>query len=57
MRTGFPRTLALLLLSIASLAQAQPFFLPTRDPKPTDKVWVKVENMSDEFDEISLDAF
>jgi hypothetical protein len=49
-------TLILTLFASTGLAHAQPFFAAGQDPKPAEKVWTKVENMSDEFDGSSLDA-
>jgi hypothetical protein len=40
---------------ITNLANAQPYFKPGQDPKPAGKVWLPVENMSDEFDGTELD--
>jgi hypothetical protein len=49
--------LALLLSTVAaSVCSAQPFFAPGQvDPKPADKTWTAVENLSDEFDGAELD--
>ncbi len=49
--------LALLLSTVAaSVCSAQPFFaLGQVDPKPADKTWTAVENLSDEFDGAELD--
>ena len=52
----FSWILALPLLAIASSVYAQPLFAPGVDPGPAGKVWVEVENMSDEFDGTTLDA-
>ena len=42
--------------TLPSVAMSQPFFAPDqKDPKPSGKVWVAVENMSDEFDGTELD--
>ena len=37
-------------------SQDQPTFNPGQDLKPIDKKWVKVENMSDEFNDVSFDT-
>ena len=54
------RSLLVFLLSIAampSVCVAQPYFAPGQaDPKPSDKTWVPVESMSDEFDGEKLDS-
>ncbi len=52
----FSWILTLLVLASTSSAHAQPFFVHGEDPRPAGEVWVKVESMSDEFNEISLDA-
>ena len=42
--------------TLPSVVLGQPFFAPDqKDPKPSGKVWVAVENMSDEFDGTELD--
>ena len=43
------------LISI-SVIHAGPFFADGQDPKPDNKVWEKVEAMSDEFDGTSLNT-
>jgi hypothetical protein len=49
-------TTTILLLSLtAHLAHGQPTFAPGQDPKPTDMVWQKVEQLSDEFEGTALD--
>ena len=41
---------------LPSVALGQPYFAPDqKDPKPSGKVWVAVENMSDEFEGAELD--
>ncbi|MGJ8725913.1 MAG: glycosyl hydrolase [Roseibacillus sp.] len=48
--------IVLLFVSLQSgLAQNQPFFQPKHDPKPSQKTWVKVPELSDEFRGSSLD--
>ena len=44
-----------LLYLTAHLAYAQPTFVPGQDPEPTDMVWQKVEQLSDEFEGTALD--
>ncbi len=48
-------TLCFSLLAGVATAQNQPTFLQGADPKPFGKKWVKIENMSDEFNGSSLD--
>lgn len=43
------------LFQLPNLSYAQPTFLIGEDPKPANKQWVKVENISDEFDDTVLD--
>ncbi|NIJ44582.1 hypothetical protein FHR24_001021 [Wenyingzhuangia heitensis] len=38
-----------LLITLNNFAQKTPYFTNGQDPKPTEKKWVKVKNMSDEF--------
>ncbi len=42
-------------LGMSGMLLAQPLFLPNQDPKPSDKEWVKIEQLSDEFDGVALD--
>lgn len=54
-----PRLLSLAAILIVSYtakaAPTQPHFLPGEDPKPAGQIWLRVENMSDDFDGHALD--
>lgn len=47
--------LMLMVLAPMVYAQEGPFFQNGQDPKPAGKKWVKIENLSDEFDGTALD--
>ncbi|PAY17168.1 glycosyl hydrolase [Rhodopirellula sp. SM50] len=46
----------LITLALPCMAQNQPFFAEGQDPNPTDRVWQKIDELSDEFEGSTLDT-